>query len=204
MGTIDESALQNLSLIVNLSKQLQIKNQAAVEETDPEEVAKYFPSFLWVVRDFALKLLDSVGNQINSKEYLENALKEQKGSSDQIEKKNKIRRLILNFFKDRDCFTMVRPTENEKDLQSLQKMSDAELRPEFLEQMASLRQRIHKRIKPKVLNGKFITGEMLVELCEAYTAAINKGNIPCIESAWTYLCQNENQRAIQESVEQYS
>lgn len=55
MGTIDENALQNLSLIVNLSKQLQIKNSKA-EEADPDEVAKYFPSFLWVVRDFSLRL----------------------------------------------------------------------------------------------------------------------------------------------------
>ena len=102
-------------MIVNLSKQLQIKNHKA-EEVDPEEVAKYFPSFLWVVRDFALRLLDQYGNTINSKEYLENALKEQKGSSENIEKKNKIRRLILNFFQDRDCYTMVRPTEEEKDL----------------------------------------------------------------------------------------
>ena len=71
---------------------------------------------MWVVRDFSLKLTDTSGNEINSKVYLENALKEQKGSSDNIEKKNKIRRLILNYFTDRDCYTMVRPTEEEKDL----------------------------------------------------------------------------------------
>ena len=61
MGTIDESALQNLSLIVNLSKQIQVHSKLAPNgsEADPEEIAKYFPSFLWVVRDFALKLLDS-------------------------------------------------------------------------------------------------------------------------------------------------
>jgi hypothetical protein len=176
-----------LSLIVNLSKQLQIKNQKA-EEADPEEVAKYFPSFLWVVRDFALKLLDQYGNVINSKEYLEGALKEQKGTSDNIEKKNKIRRLIVNFFKDRDCYTMVRPTEEEKDLQLLQTANDDKLRPEFVEQMLSLRQRIFKRAKPKALNGKFITGELFLELCQSYTQAINKGSVPCIESAWTYLC----------------
>jgi len=41
------------------------------------------------------------------------------------------------------------------------------------------------------LNGRFITGEMLLELCTAYTTAINKGSVPCIESAWTYICQNE-------------
>jgi len=70
MGTIDENALQNLSLIVNLSKQLQITSSED-QEADPEEMAKYFPSFMWIVRDFTLKLLDQQGNQINSKDYLE-------------------------------------------------------------------------------------------------------------------------------------
>lgn len=37
MGTIDENALNNLSLIVNLSKELQIKSET-VEESDPEEL----------------------------------------------------------------------------------------------------------------------------------------------------------------------
>ena len=98
---------------------------------------------------------------------------------------------------------MVRPTEEEKDLQNLQLSKDDKLRPEFLEQMMSLRQRIFKRVKPKVLNGKFITGELFLELCQSYTQAINKGSIPCIESAWTYLCQNECQRAIQDSLAHY-
>lgn len=37
MGTIDENAIQNLSLIINLSKQLWIKNDA-VGECDPDEI----------------------------------------------------------------------------------------------------------------------------------------------------------------------
>lgn len=69
--------------------------------------------------------------------------------------------------------------------------------------MMQLRQRIFKRVKAKVLNGKFITGEMFLELCQAYTESINKGSVPCIESAWTYLCQNECQRAMQEAIAQY-
>lgn len=69
--------------------------------------------------------------------------------------------------------------------------------------MTNLRQRIFKRVKPKVLNGQFITGEMFLELCIAYTDAINKGSIPCIESAWTYLCQNECQRVMQEAIANY-
>ena len=65
MGTIDENALQNLSLIVNMSKQIQIKNKKSgmthdgdAAELDPDELAKFFPSFMWVVRDFTLRLLD--------------------------------------------------------------------------------------------------------------------------------------------------
>ena len=27
-------------------------------ELDPDELAKFFPSFMWVVRDFTLRLLD--------------------------------------------------------------------------------------------------------------------------------------------------
>ena len=69
---------------------------------------------------------------MNAKEYLESALQEQKGNSDAIENKNRIRRMINSFFKDRDCFTMVRPTENERDLQKLQSMKDDDMRPEFV------------------------------------------------------------------------
>ena len=37
IGTIDENALNNLQLIINLSKELQIKSEL-LEETEPEEV----------------------------------------------------------------------------------------------------------------------------------------------------------------------
>lgn len=110
---------------------MQIKSDI-VGDCDPEEIQKYFPSFLWVVRDFSLRLLDLTGNSITSKEYFENSLQQQKGNSDGVETKNRIRRLIKHFFKDRDCFTMVRPVEDEKGLQNLQQMGDHELREEFV------------------------------------------------------------------------
>lgn len=131
MGTIDENAIQNLSLIINLSKQLRIKNDA-VGECDPEEIQKYFPRFLWVVRDFSLRLEDEYKNAINSWEYFENSLAEQKGSSEKIEARNRIRWLIKHFFKERDCATLVRPSEEEKDLQNLQEIPDENLWPEFV------------------------------------------------------------------------
>ena len=77
MGTIDENALQNLSLIINLSNQIQVKaNQFYAQNTsvDPDEISEFFPSFLWVIRDFSLRLLDQYGNNINARDYLDQAL----------------------------------------------------------------------------------------------------------------------------------
>lgn len=65
MNTIDENAINSLSLIINLSKELQVKKNENLAETDPEEIQKFFPSFLWVVRDFSLRLNDVHGNTIN-------------------------------------------------------------------------------------------------------------------------------------------
>ena len=53
VGSIDENVLNNLSLVVNLSKQLQVR-KASGGSQDTEELAEYFPSFMWVLRDFTL------------------------------------------------------------------------------------------------------------------------------------------------------
>ena len=83
---------------------------------------------------------------------------------------------------------MVRPVENESDLQRLQQMHDSEFRPEFKEQVEGLRSRIYKKTRPKMLNGKALNGEMLLELCLSYTEAINTGSVPNIQNAWIYVC----------------
>lgn len=40
----------------------------------------------------------------------------------------------------------------------------------------------------------------MVEICKAYINAINKGNLPNIENAWTYVKRNESQKAYDSSV----
>lgn len=85
VGSIDENALQNLSLVINLTKHIQIKNSGLSQDVDPDEFAKYFPTFMWVVRDFTLQLVDQEGEPMTSKDYLEKALSSQKGFSDSVE-----------------------------------------------------------------------------------------------------------------------
>lgn len=125
-------------------------------------------------------------------------MKEQKGTSDAIENKNRIRRLIKHFFKDRDCQTLVRPVEDEKQLQTLNSLRNEDLRSEFVDQINILRQKIFKKVKPKLLKNQVINGPMLIELAEAYVKALNGGKVPTIENAWNYVQASELERAFKE------
>ena len=133
---------------------------------------------------------------MTSKDYLEKSLEEQKGISDTIESKNKLRRFFKHFFRDRDCVTMIRPVESEQKLQILDDLTDSELRPEFAALIKNTRAKIFKRVKAKNLNGKNFNGSMLVELCKAYIETINKGGAPKIEHAWKYIVLNESRKAM--------
>lgn len=134
---------------------------------------------------------------------MERSLAPQPGFSDDIETKNRIRRLLTTFFPERECFTMVRPLLKEGDLQNLDKMDMTKLRPEFYEQVMNLRKKILEKMKPKMLNGKNLSGEMYVGLVSSYVTAINEGSVPNIENAWTYLVREQAEKAVDESMLEY-
>jgi hypothetical protein len=62
VGSIDENALQTLSLVLNL-----------VNNIDQDNLSNR-PQFIWVVRDFSLQLIDDKGKTITPQQYLEMAL----------------------------------------------------------------------------------------------------------------------------------
>jgi len=60
--------------------------------------------------------------------------------------------------------TLVRPVEDERQLQSLASLPSEALRPEFLEQISQLRGKVFKKAKAKTLRGQLVSGSMLIEL----------------------------------------
>ena len=202
LGAIDENAIQNLSFIVNITKNIQLNNSKN-DQDDLKEISKLLPSFMWVLRDFTLRLVDVEGKAITSKEYLEKSLEQQKGFSDAAETKNKIRGLIKEFFRERDCVTLVRPLTEEVNLQNLSKMDQSKLRSEFLEQIAALRKMVLHQVKPKLMHGKALNGEMFCNVMRSYVNAINSGAVPVIENAWSYMCKSECNRAKNNALTHY-
>ena len=192
-GAIDETAINTLSFVLNLSKTIKIKNSSNSKNAEENEadLAQYFPTLLWLLRDFSLKLEDKDGNVITEKQYLENALEEKSGALESIEEKNRVRNLIKTYFTEKDCFVMVRPVEKEEDLQNLQNLPDDKLRKEFLEQSRIFRNKVMKKTKPKTFNKMPLTGEMLIGLIQSILDSINMGSIPVIENSWKYVLKTE-------------
>lgn len=51
LGSIDEQAIESLSLVIQLATLLQRQ-----DKYDTQELVNTFPSFMWLIRDFSLKL----------------------------------------------------------------------------------------------------------------------------------------------------
>ena len=203
-GTIDENAISSLSFVLNLSKTIKLKN--SFKEDNKDELAQYFPYFLWLLRDFSLRLVDKNGKNITEKQYLESALENIKGGENNeiIQEKNRVRTLIRTYFPERDCFALVRPVEEEKNLQKLQFLPDEQLRVEFLDQAKNFRNKVFNKIKPKTFHGQMISGSMLVELVQSILDSINGGGIPVIENSWKYVMNNECVKKGKELIEMFS
>lgn len=197
VGSIDESALNNLSLVVELTKHIRTKAGNEGDETGAE-FASFFPHFLWVVRDFTLQLVDENNVSFTPKQYLEKALTPMSGFSEGTEVKNRIRRMLLAFFPNRDCVTLKRPVEDEGKLQQLDTADWSEFRPEFVSQMKELRKKIYTGAPAKMLNGKMLDGFMLVHLAEAYSDSINTGSALNIGDAWGQVSLSRNKKAVEE------
>ncbi|DBA05133.1 TPA: hypothetical protein N0F65_004983 [Lagenidium giganteum] len=199
-GVIDGNAIEDLSLVVNLSKHIQTTSSS--KDATGADLHEFFPTFLWVVRDFTLQLQDN-GKKISSKQYLENALKPQGGYSDDAIAKDQVRLLLSDFFRQRDCVTFVRPVDDEQQLRTLTSVPYDQLRDEFRSAFESMRRRLFERAKPKMLFGKMLNGAMYINLVRSYVEALNSGKAPVISSAWSRVVQAQCEDALHDAIELY-
>jgi hypothetical protein len=205
LGSVDEAAISNLSFIANLTKHIKVRSAtdaAPAGAEDGQDFQKFFPSFMWVVRDFVLDLVDEDGDPITPTEYLERALQGQSGYDKATMERNRVRQMMTAFFQDRKCVTLVRPVNDEAKLQQVDEMPITDMRPEFQVQMAALKEQVFgPNIPPKKLHGRVLNGEMLVGLAKAYTDAINSGGVPTISSAWEGVTFQECRSAMQDAID---
>eukprot|EP00826_Nyctotherus_ovalis_P004957 TRINITY_DN11100_c0_g1_i11.p1 TRINITY_DN11100_c0_g1~~TRINITY_DN11100_c0_g1_i11.p1 ORF type:complete len:477 (+),score=117.25 TRINITY_DN11100_c0_g1_i11:233-1663(+) len=207
LNAIDEKALDSLSLVVSLSKYIHVNSHPAQISEELDEYTQYFPFFMWVVRDFALRLVDASQQAINDRQYLENVLRpvdpDKYPDPEQAALKNEIRGKLSTFFKERDCVTLVRPVNDEKMLKAVDRIPYESLRPEFRSKMELLVKKVYCNLKPKSINGQPLTGEMFANLMEQYVSAFNGGMVPAISTAWEQVLLVELEKTVMASIEEY-
>ena len=196
VGAIDERSISTMALISKLAQNIQVGEG----EADSLTLSYYTPRYLWILRDFTLEIRDPKGNRITEAEYLEQALIQ----NSQIKTNQEIRESMLNYFKERDCITMVRPVFLEKDLNRLNSIPNRALRKQFLSKLNLIRQKILTKCPPKQINGVNLTIRMFCNLTQSYVQAINDGQIPNIQDAWAFILENECIEGYNQCIEVYN
>ncbi|XP_024987627.1 guanylate-binding protein 3-like [Cynara cardunculus var. scolymus] len=200
MGGIDEAALDRLSLVTEMTKHIRVR--ASGGKTTASELGQFSPIFVWLLRDFYLDLAED-NRKITPRDYLELALRPVNGGVRDVAAKNEIRESIRALFPDRDCFTLVRPLNNENELQRLDQIPLEKMRPEFKSGLDALTRFVFERTRPKQVGATVMTGPIFARITQSFLDALNNGAVPTITSSWQSVEEAECERAYDSATELY-
>ena len=199
IGGIDEAALDRLSLVTEVTKLVRARaDESGIGgggggrgDGGAATLAPFTPNFLWLLRDFYLDLADETGRRITPGDYLEAALAPVPHNAPGAAGKNGVRSAIKQLFPRRDCAALVRPAADERDLQNLDSLPAASLRPEFVKGLDAVTHHVFDLASPKRIGAAVLTGPALAGLTRAYVAALNAGAVPTIATAWQGVAEQE-------------
>ena len=170
-----------------------------------EAIANITPKFMWILKDFALDLIDEYGRPITANDYLEDCINPSKVTEREGpgESAYKIREAIVKLFRQRECMVFVRPVDDETELQNLNSLTLKNMRPEFRQEFEVFKNKIFYECPTKMMNNKPVNGRMMAHLLEQYIKAINEGAVPNISTAWENVLDSEVRRLYENAMKLY-
>ena len=171
---INEEAFNFFNFVINLMRTIKIRN--IVEEENNNELNDFLPKLFWILFSSNIKLEDKNGNTITEKQYMDNCLKIINSTNDHVEEINRIKAGIKSYFKIRECFTLM----NNNDIFNSNDFKDK-----------SMKNKINKKMKPKIFFGNVLTGNNIIELIESLLITINEGGTLIIYNSWKYMMKKD-------------
>ncbi|KAK2892417.1 hypothetical protein Q8A67_012405 [Cirrhinus molitorella] len=198
-GTIDNKAVMELQYVTELTECIKVKSSDE-DADESSEFVKFFPSFIWAVRDFTLELkIDD--EDVTEDEYLEFALKLKHGISKNVKDYNFPRECIQTYFPSRKCFTFPFPTAPE-NMSRLGSLDSADISSKFLKVSDHFCKFVFDDSSVKRLkDGYTVTGRVLGHLAKTYVDTISSGAVPCLENAVIAMAMIENEAAVKEGLQ---
>uniref|UniRef100_A0A7S1HAJ8 GB1/RHD3-type G domain-containing protein n=1 Tax=Hemiselmis andersenii TaxID=464988 RepID=A0A7S1HAJ8_HEMAN len=194
LGGLSDAAVGDLaSLAQGIARNVRM-GPVGQEEVDVESMASCFPKLWWVLRDATpAQLVDDVGRNLTSRQYLERAVSGDVNSSFS-QSKSRSRAIVRMCFEDRDCFPLAPAYEQSSPSASLG--SPRTPSAGYLRQAQVLGGRVVQNADSKTINGVQVTGPMLALLADSYVTSANSGSHLSVKDAWDSVCDAECERSM--------
>lgn len=169
MSHLDEAAVQTLNLMTQVADAVGDARGGG-------------PTLYWMLRDFALQLVDAQGKPLSHGAYLEEALGQDKCAT---------RAAIKRVFPQRHLVTLPRPHKGDS-AQKLDGKGASALQPKFDKFLDQWRAHLCAKTPPVTTGGGAVpmTGSVYVAHCRNLVAKVNaEGALPKLEDAWTLLAK---------------
>ena len=191
------------SHFAKLASSIAVQSVSSSGEDDDDEafeMKKYFPDFLWLLRDVVLQ----VPKGQTPTEYLKTTVLK-RGKSFTESASDTISRAILTFFPTIECMTIQPPSADPAVMQDIVSKQSS-LEPRFNDQVEKVVQYVLQNLQAKngFVDGKLVDGPLLAAMAAQYIEAINDPNaIPCINDTWQAAVEARCRKVLEEMVQEY-
>ena len=177
-----------------------------VDSPETFDLKKYFPNFLWLLRDAILSVPPGRdGKPMTPTEYLKTKIFKRGASFNETES-DRVSRAILTVFPSIECMTISVPSADPDVMRNIA-ANEASLNPKFNEQIETLVAYLLHHVQPKsgFVEGKLVDGPLLVEIAGEFIKVVNDPNaIPCISDTWQAAVERRCREALEQLIKEYT
>ena len=172
------------SYFVKLAKSVAIKKGS--KGFNPNELRKYFPDFLWLLRDVTLLPTDENGKEISPTDFLLKRVLAADVNAFDESTSDKVGRAIITFFPSVNCVTLPPPSVDGNVMRNIEENID-KLNPNFNTQINNLAVFLKGKVSIKKVfqTGEKVHGHLLACLTQEFVKEVNDpNNTPALANTW--------------------
>ena len=165
-----------------------------------EAMKKFFPRFLWLLRDVHLAITDKEGKKITPTEFLHTRI-----LTSECGEPTELGSSLCNLFPSLECCTLPVPSIKKEVIRNIVEQED-KLKPAFNTAVNELIQQILQQVAPKMaIDGvSLVNGSTFAALACGYVEAINTpGALPNLEQGWQAVIRLQIKEYTDKLVKEY-
>jgi hypothetical protein len=183
IGVIRANSLEGLHLASKIASEF--------STNENEDIASHFPQLVWALRD--VKKIEVKGKtNPSANDYMEHLLSKGTQECQQIKE----------CFSKRECFAFKFPLLDFEKLENLEKTTEDQLRPAFVEETNRLLRFIQEHAKPAEMNGEALTGLSFSSRLEQLLRSILDRNLD-LKNLYQYMEKDTNKRVFDYSIKSF-